>query len=71
MWRTSLGELPEDYTVRFNTLYQWAKDHPRVSKMCEFLKSPRFENGYIELLPKLNAEEFCNLMIKRCIYLIS
>ena len=63
--RASLSELLEDYIdfLRFNTLLQWDKTHPRIVKMREFLKSTQFENGYVQLLPKLNGEEFCNLMI--------
>lgn len=63
--RASLGELLEDYIdyLRFNSLNQWGKDHPRTGKLREFLKSDDFESGYVALLPKLNAEEFCNLMI--------
>lgn len=63
--RASLGELLEDYEdyIRFNSLNIWGIDHPRTVKLRSFLKKEEFEKTYNTLLPKLSAEEFCNLMI--------
>ena len=63
--RASLGELLEDYKdyLRFNSLNIWAIDHPRIQRMRNYLKTETFEKEYKDLFPKLNAEEFCNLMI--------
>ena len=63
--RASLGELLEDYEdyLRFNSLEVWGVNHPRVERLRDYLKKEAFEQEYPKLLPKLNGEEFCNLMI--------
>lgn len=63
--RASLGELLDDYMdyLRFNSLQLWGKDHPRISKLRDYLKSEEFQSDYTELCHRLSPEEFCNLMI--------
>lgn len=63
--RASLGELLDDYMdyLRFNSLQIWGKEHPRISKLRDYLKSDRFQSEYVELCHRLSAEEYCNLMI--------
>ena len=63
--RASLGELLDDYMdyLRFNSLEIWSKEHPRISKLRDYLKTDKFENEYQELFRRLSPEEYCNLMI--------
>ncbi|MCH5228968.1 MAG: four helix bundle suffix domain-containing protein [Muribaculaceae bacterium] len=63
--RASLSELLEDYEdyLRFNNLEIWGKDHPRIKRLRSYLKTEKFLNEYQKLFQKINAEEFCNLMI--------
>lgn len=63
--RASLGELLEDYEdyLRFHSLNKWEVGNPRILKLRSYLKKREFENEYLGLLPRLSAEEFCNLMI--------
>ena len=63
--RASLGELLEDYEdyLRFNSLEIWQINHPRISRLRDYLKTEDFEKNYKGLLQKLCAEDFCNLMI--------
>ena len=73
--RASLSELEEDYLdyLVFNNLPKWGFDHSRLLKMRQFVKTREFEENYRALLPKLNAEELCNLaitLIKQTQYLL-
>ncbi|MBD5196854.1 MAG: four helix bundle protein [Bacteroidales bacterium] len=72
----SLGELEEDFIdyLAFNELKIWEKNHLRTEKLRTYLRSQKFETEYMQLADKLNAEEFCNLMItliKQTQYLLS
>lgn len=52
---------------------KWGFDYPRLLKMRQFVKTREFEENYRALLPKLNAEELCNLaitLIKQTQYLL-
>lgn len=73
--RASLSGLEEDYLdyLVFNNLPKWGFDHPRLLKMRQFVKTRELEENYRALLPKLNAEELCNLaitLIKQTQYLL-
>lgn len=73
--RASLGELEEDYMdyLLFHQLPIWGKDHPRIRRMREYIKSTEFKERYQILCHKLPAEEFCNLaitLIKQTQYLL-
>lgn len=63
--RASLGELLDDYMdyLRFNSLQIWGKEHPRIAKLRDYLKSEKFHSEYTALCQRLSAEEYCNLMI--------
>ena len=63
--RASLGELLDDFMdfLRFNNLEIWGKEHPRVTKLRDYLKTDKFEKEYKELFARLSPEEYCNLMI--------
>lgn len=63
--RASLGELLDDYLdyLNFHHLNIWGIDHPRTLRLRQYLRTPDFESNYVALCEKLNAEEFCNLMI--------
>lgn len=63
--RASLEELLIDYEdyLRVRMLCLWDKGHPRYNKLLAFCRSEGLRRGYVELLPKLNDEEICNLAI--------
>lgn len=63
--RASLCELQEDYAdyLLFNNLQLWSKDHPRILKLREYVRTEKFDREYVELCNSLPAEEFCNLAI--------
>ena len=63
--KASLEELYDDYLdhLKINSLEEWGLNHPRTSKLREYLKTSEFENNYADLCRKLSDEEFCNLMI--------
>lgn len=63
--KASLEELMLDYEdyLRQHNLIKWDKDHPRILKIREYLKSDRFKANPMEFASSYNAEEFCNLMI--------
>lgn len=73
--RASLDELEEDYLdyLTFHKLEVWGKDHPRIRRLREYIKTPEFEYGYRVLADKLSDEEFCNMaitLIKQTQYLL-
>lgn len=73
--RASLGELEEDYMdyLLFHQLPLWTKDHPRIIRLRDYIKTPDFKDNYQDLCRKLPAEEFCNLaitLIKQTQYLL-
>lgn len=63
--RASLCELQEDFAdyLEFHGMAVWPKDHPRVRKLREYVRSDGFDKEYVELCRRLPAEEFCNLAI--------
>lgn len=73
--RASLSELHEDYLdfLHFRGMEPWGKDHPRILKMRDFIRTSDFASQLPYLLPRLNAEEMCNLaitLIKQTQYLL-
>lgn len=63
--KASLEELLTDYEdyLRVRGLPQWEKGNSRLDAMRNYLRSQTFLNEYSALLPKLSAEEICNLSI--------
>lgn len=63
--KASLEELLLDYEdyLRQHDLEKWDKNHPRILKIRNYLKSDRFDANPVEFASRYNAEEFCNLMI--------
>lgn len=63
--KASLEELQLDYEdyLRVRRLKQWDSSHPRYNKLRTFCKSRQLMTGYMDLLPRLNDEEICNLCI--------
>lgn len=63
--KASLEELLLDYEdyLRQHNLPQWDKNHSRTVRLREYLKSDVFLEAPIKYADKLNAEEFCNLLI--------
>lgn len=63
--KASLEELLLDYEdyLRQHGLVKWGKDHPRILKIREYLKSDRFMANPVEYALAYNAEEYCNLMV--------
>ena len=63
--KASLEELLTDYEdyLRVRGLSQWEKGNSRLEAMRNYLRSQTFLNEYSALLPKLSAEEICNLCI--------
>lgn len=63
--KASLEELMIDYEdyLRQHGLATWGKDHPRVARMREYLRTEEFISAPLALAARLNAEEFCNLCI--------
>lgn len=63
--RASFAELLEDYEdfLRINSLSQWTIENPRLSRLRHYVRTPQFKDGYMQLLPRLSAEEIANLML--------
>ena len=63
--RASLCELQEDYVdyLLFNKLQLWPKEHPRIKKIRDYVRTEHFDREYADLCRRLPAEEFCNLAI--------
>lgn len=63
--KASLEELLIDYEdyLRVRKLNQWDRNHPRYNPLREFCKSEKVMRDCSLILPKLNAEEICNLCI--------
>ena len=61
----SLEELKEDYDdyMRTHHIPKWDNTHPRFSKLREVCAKNNSTQYYMQLLPKLNDEEFLNMMI--------
>lgn len=63
--KASLEELLLDYEdyLRQNNLPQWGIEHSRTQRLREYTKSDTFMTAPMQLADKMNAEEFCNLLI--------
>ena len=63
--KASLEELLIDYQdyLRQHGLQVWDRNHCRIIKMREYLKSSTFLDSPTSFAERMNAEEFCNLMI--------
>ena len=64
--RASLGELLDDYLdyLRFHQLPLWSESNlQRLQRMRDYTRTPQFTAEFNTLLPRLNAEELCNLAI--------
>lgn len=61
----SLEELLLDYEdyLRQHHLRQWDKNHPRVLKLRDYLKTGSFLNNPTKFLNQMSAEEFCNMCV--------
>ncbi|MCH5217953.1 MAG: four helix bundle suffix domain-containing protein [Muribaculaceae bacterium] len=63
--RGSLHELLNDYEdyTRTRKITVWAHDFPRAIKLREICKNNNDSSFYTALYPRLNDEEFCNMML--------
>lgn len=63
--KASLEELLLDFSdhLRQNGLSLWGKENPRTLRLREYLKSDEFMRNPTCLAERMNAEEYCNLMI--------
>lgn len=63
--RGSLHELLNDYEdyMRTRNVTVWSQTHPRYAKLRKTCYENNYSKYYLELAPRLNDEEFCNLMI--------
>lgn len=74
--RASLGELFDDYLdfLNFRSLPVWSEcGNPRLEKLRRYVAGREFADGYRELLPRLGAEEICNLamtLIRQAQYML-
>lgn len=61
----SLHELLNDYEdfMRTRNILFWNNNHPRYIRLREVCAQNNDTNFYMALAPKLNDEEFCNLML--------
>lgn len=63
--RGSLHELLNDYEdyMRTRSLARWTAAHPRMAQMREVCRSNNDTKFYMSFAPRLNDEEYCNLML--------
>lgn len=63
--RGSLHELLNDYEdyMRTRNIKVWSQTHPRYAKLRKTCYENNESKYYLELAPRLNDEEYCNLMI--------
>ena len=63
--KASLEELLLDFEdhLRHNNLSQWGKENPRTIRLREYLQSDDFMQNPTRFAERMNAEEYCNLMI--------
>lgn len=63
--KASLEELLLDFGdhLRQNNLSMWGKENPRTLRLREYLKSEEFMQNPTRFAERMNAEEYCNLMI--------
>ena len=73
--KASLGELLIDYEdyVRTRNLTHWEASNERYQKLRDYVKTEDFENGYMDLVGRLNDEEIANLcmtLIHQAMYML-
>lgn len=63
--RGSLHELLNDYEdyVRTRKLVFWDKNHSRYAKLLAFCRTHNSTSDYTVLIPSMDDEEYCNLML--------
>lgn len=63
--RGSLHELLNDYEdfMRTRNITVWGLNHTRGKRLREVCSANNDSSFYIGLIPKMNDEEFCNLML--------
>ena len=63
--RASLAELLTDYEdyLRVRNLPLWDATHPRYERIRSYARSEELQQEYQALMPRLTAEELCNLTI--------
>lgn len=63
--RGSLHELLNDYEdyMRTCNVSFWTIGNERFDRLLQFCRSHNTTNDYTALIPKLNDEEYCNLML--------
>ena len=63
--RGSLHELLNDYEdyMRTRNVSFWTIGNERFDRLLQFCRSHNTTNDYTALIPKLNDEEYCNLML--------
>ena len=63
--RASLAELLIDYEdyLRVRNLPLWGATHPRYERIRSYARSEELQQEYQSLMPRLTAEELCNLTI--------
>lgn len=63
--RGSLHELLNDYEdyMRTRNIPFWERNNRRYIKLVDFCRNHNSTHDYTDLAPKLNDEEYCNLML--------
>lgn len=63
--RSSLHELLNDYEDYMRTRHVpfWKSDNDRFKRLLEYCRHHNSTDEYTSLIPKMNDEEFCNLML--------
>lgn len=63
--RGSLHELLNDYEdyVRTRKLVFWDQNHSRYAKLLKFCRTHNSTSDYTVLIPNMDDEEYCNLML--------
>lgn len=63
--RGSLHELLNDYEdyMRTRSIIRWDNNHPRYHALLYVCRTNNDTSFYHSLIPKLNDEEYCNLML--------
>lgn len=63
--RGSLHELLNDYEdyMRTRFITRWKENHPRYTPLINSCRENNESAFYVSLVPKMNDEEYCNLML--------
>lgn len=63
--RGSLHELLNDYEdyMRTRKINIWNSDNERFRRLCDMCRAHNDTAFYSELIPRMNDEEYCNLML--------